>query len=181
MALDFHLACHFQLISSNLLIPEQCDQKDSEAESWIIKTCCGQLELLGLRIVNCSSKLFTVDMDNRRGGVGSPYLPLKAIPGLCLHFYTMSWFQTSHGLLLSTLFRLWIIAKTTESLRGHGPTLKNIYPPTHFAQLHKAYFQQLLEIVLVLICRLPHMVLKCHYKSFVHSSFLEAAQKIVLI
>ena len=56
MDLDFHLACHLKLIS-NLLIPEPCDQKYPEALSWTMKNCCGQLKLLGLRIVSCSSKL----------------------------------------------------------------------------------------------------------------------------
>lgn len=99
MDLDFHLACHLKLIS-NLLIPEPCDQKDPEAVSWTMKNCCGQLELLGLRIVNCSSKLFTMDTGHRRRGEGSPYLPLKAMTRLCLPSQTMPWSHTTHRLLL---------------------------------------------------------------------------------
>lgn len=67
--------------------------------------------------------------------------------------------------------------KTIENLRGHGLTYKNkikIYPPTHFAQLHKVFF-----VVALGNCVIANLH-GCH-TSFVLSSFLEAAQKIVLI
>lgn len=47
MALEFYLACWLQLNSTNLVIAELCDVKDSEADYWLIQKMLWQIDIVG--------------------------------------------------------------------------------------------------------------------------------------